>query len=273
MTTDDRAAREPSGAEWTALYRAGGAAALGTAALTGVGVVTYLAWPPPTGRDVATWLALFARDPLAGMVAMDLVMLAAFVALVPVLVALYVAVRRHGESLAALALAFGLVGIATYCASSRVFEMLALSQQYAATTSDAERAAVVAAGQAMLTTYLGAFAAPGPEPVWAYQGTAFNVGYTMWAVAGVLISVVMRRHDAFGRVAGGAGIAGNAAALGLFLPVVGVWLALVSLLASLVWYLATARGLLRLARRCAGGHVAAAAGDRGGALGVIGSTP
>jgi hypothetical protein len=156
--------------------------------------------------------------------------------------------RRSGTGLVLLGTACALVAIAVYCASSRVFEMLALSQQYAAATTDTQRALLEAAGQSMLTTYLGVFGGPAQLGGWIYQGTAFNISFVLLSIAGMLLSIGMLHHHAFGSVAGYAGIAGNGLALGLFFPAVGVYLSLAALPIVLIWYLLIARGLLRLGR-------------------------
>lgn len=213
---------------WATLYAIGGVGALVVAAMTVFGVITFIAWPPPEGA-VTEWYALFERNWLVGMLGLDLGMLVSFLANIPVILALYVVLRRASESLAALAAVLGLVAIATYFASSRAFEMLALSRQYAAATSDAQRLMLEAVGQSMLTTYLGPFAGAAPASGWNYQGTAFNLSFVLWSLAGVLLSTVMLRSDAFSRAAGYVGVAGNAAALGLFVPVVGVALSILSL--------------------------------------------
>jgi hypothetical protein len=90
-----------------------------------------------------------------------------------------------------MALVLGLVAIAAYYASNPAFEMLSLSGRYAAATSDAQRAALLAAGEAMLA---------------AYTGTAFDVYYVMNGLALLIIAIVALRSSVFGTVAGYLGI-------------------------------------------------------------------
>jgi hypothetical protein len=240
--SDERGTRE-----WRGLYRAGGAACLVMVAAIVVASITYVISPPPTG-DVTEWFALFQRNGLLGMMDMDLVMLVGYVALIPVVMALYVILKRGSESVMALAAGAAGVAIATHFASSRVFEMLALSRQYAVAVTDVQRTALLAAGQSMLTTYLGSFGGPAVLGGWNFQGTAFNVSFVLWSVAGIAISAVMVRSGAFSTWTGWIGIVSFVAALGLFLPVVGVTLSLVSVVLQLVWFALVARGLLRVAR-------------------------
>jgi hypothetical protein len=234
--------------DWSGLYRAGGVACLVMIAAMVVGSITFVLSPPPTG-DVTEWFALFQRSGLLGMMDMDLVMLVGYLALIPLVIALYVLMRRRSEAVMAIAAGSAGVAIATHFASSRVFEMLALSRQYAVAATEAQRAALLAAGQSMLTTYLGSFGGPAVLGGWNFQGTAFNVSYVLWSVAGIAISAVMVRGGEFGKVAGWIGIVGFAAAFGLFLPVVGVTLSLVSLALQLIWFVLVARGLFRAARQ------------------------
>ena len=99
----------------------------------------------------------------------------------------------------------------------------------------------------MLSTYLGAFAAPMPFVTWNYQGTAFNISFVFWCVTCLLIAIVMWRSEHFGKLIGGVGIVGYVTTLGLFAPVVGVYLSLVGLVLQLLWYSLVARALFRLA--------------------------
>jgi hypothetical protein len=109
--------------------------------------------------------------------------------------------------------------------------MLSLSSQYAAAATDAQRSLLVASGQAMLAIY---------------QGTAFDVSYVLLAVAPLIISVVMLRSHSFGKVTAYVGIVANVLAGGLFVPAIGVFLSLVSVVGLLIWYILIARRLYQL---------------------------
>lgn len=235
---------------WAGLYRTAAGAAAVTALAVVLGVAVFLAWPPATTASVAEWFGHFQANWLRGMLDLDLLMLISNLTAIPLWVAAGVALCRTSTSLAALAAPLGLVGAATYFSSSRLFEMLALSSQYAAATNDAQRTMLEAAGQTMLTTYLGAFAATtGALPAfWSFQGTAFNVSFVLSATAGILLSIAMLRSPAFGKLAGYVGMAGNAMAFGLFVPLAGIWLSALSLPLLLVWYLLLAHRFWRLAR-------------------------
>jgi hypothetical protein len=81
-----------------------------------------------------------------------------------------------------------------------------------------------------------------------YQGTAFVVSYVLLAVAPLIISMVMLRSTAFGKVSATVGIVANLLAVGLFVPGIGIFLSLVSVVGLLVWYVLVARRLFQLAQ-------------------------
>jgi hypothetical protein len=236
-TASDRRAADPVArspdAAWRPLYRIGAAAALLTAILIPLQVLAFIRWPPPLDGTALDWFQLFARNRLAGLLAMDLLLMADYVLLIPIVLALYVALRRASQALMALGVATFFVAIAAYFASNTAFEMLALSSHYAAATSDAQRATYLAAGEVMMATY---------------QGTAFQVSYVLGSLSGIAISAAMLRRAAFGPVAAWAGIAGNVIGFGLYLPVVGMFFGVISGPVLWVWYLLIARGLIRLAK-------------------------
>ncbi|MFC1972481.1 hypothetical protein ACFLVE_03645, partial [Chloroflexota bacterium] len=126
----------------------------------------------------------------------------------------------------------GLVGIAAYFASNTAFEMLSLSGQYAAATTDAQRAIFLGAGQVMLEIY---------------KGTAFDVYYVLTAVALLIISAVMLRSNIFSKITAYVGIL-----MGVLMLVpstagtIGLYFALISLVPTAIWLILITRRLFQL---------------------------
>jgi Domain of unknown function (DUF4386) len=216
---------------WKPLYRVGGAAALLVVVLYVIQIIVLVVSPPP--GTVVGYFTLFHKNAFLGLLDLDLLSIADYALFVPMFLALYVVLRRVSPSFMAIATALGLVGIATYFASNTAFEMLSLSSQYAAATTDAQRSLFVAGGATMLAIY---------------QGTAFDVSYALLAVAPLIISVVMLRSTIFGKVTAYVGIVANVLAVGLFVPAIGVFLSLVSVVGLLIWYILIARRLFILAQ-------------------------
>ena len=221
---------EPADVAWKSLYKIGGAAALITAVLMPIQVLVFIIWPPPLEGTVSDWFALFQSNRLIGLIDLDLLLVADQVLLVPILLALYVALRRISASIMLIATALGFVGIILFIVANPAVEMLSLSDRYAAATTDAQRASILAAGQAMLA---------------GWQGTAFHAGYLLASVAGVAIPLVMLRTTIFGKAIAYLGLLANAVGLGLYLPVIGLFLALFSVVFLECWYILLARRLFQ----------------------------
>lgn len=219
---------------WRGLFLAGAAGAALTALLIPLQVVVFIAWPPPASRSVADWFVLFETSPVLGLVSLDLLMMVEQILVVPVVLALWVLLRGAGESMVTLAAVIWLIAATLMVGSNTGFEMLSLSHGYAAASGEVQRAAYLAAGQGMLASYFD-------------MGTGFVFGYVLTSVAGLALGIVMLRTAAFPRAAGWALAGGSLVGFGLFLPGIGVPLALLSVLFLLAWYVLVARALVRLA--------------------------
>jgi hypothetical protein len=243
---------------WNALHRVAAAAALLSALFIPVQIAVFVAWPPPLGGTAADWFALLREHRLAGLIDLDLLLVADNVLLMPILLALYVALRRAYPSVMLLAVAMGFASVGMYIATNPAVQLAVLSNQYAAATTDAERETATSAGAAMLAMW---------------QGTAFHAGYLLGSTAGILLGAAMLRGGVFSRLTGWLAIAGNAMGLGLYIPTVGVFIAVFSVLFLEAWYVLIAARLYRLGRaagvRVPRRRLAAPAGDpRPGGAGV-----
>ena len=221
---------ETADSGWKGLYKVGGVAALTTLVLIPIQIIIFIAWPPPS--TVIGFFTLFQNNWLLGLLNLDLLYMLTTALMGLVILALYAALRRASQSYMAIALTLGLVGTAVYFASNTAFNMLSLSDQYAAATTDAQRSMFLAAGQAMLAIY---------------QGTAFDVYYVLSAVALLIISAVMLRSNIFSKVTAYVGIL-----MGVLMLVpstagtIGLYLALISLVPTAIWLILITRRLFRL---------------------------
>ncbi len=218
--------------EWKPLFNVAGVAALLTAILTPVAIAVFAIWPPPSA-GTAEWFSLFNENRLLGLMSLDLPFVLINVLMIPILLALYVALRRVSPSLMALALVTFLVGLAGFFASNPSVEMLSLSNQYAGAATEVQRSALLGAGEAMLATF---------------QGTAFHVNYILAQIAGIVIGAVMLRTALFSKWIGYLMISGNFLGFGLYVPTVGLVLSALSGAILWVWFILVARRLFRLGR-------------------------
>jgi hypothetical protein len=194
-------------------------------------VGVFLFWPPPT--DVNGWFALFQRNPFLGLLSLDLVMVVVSALLIPLYLALYTALRRISQSLALIGLSLGLIGSAVMISVNPAFSMLSLSNDYAAATTEAQRAMYLAAGQTALTNW---------------TGTAFDVAYLFSGLAALTFGALMLRSDLFSKVTAFAGIAmGVLAIVPATAGTIGVWVSLAALVPTVLWLALTAQQLVRFA--------------------------
>jgi len=240
------------GASWRSLYRLGGITAWITVlVMISEIVITFL---PGGGRvapenvTVVDWFELFQDSWFLGLRNLGLINMIATSLMIPTVLALFGALRRDRESFAALAVLLSFLGAGAYLASNTGFGMLTLSGQYAAATTVAQRAAIEAAGRAMLA--LGESHTPGTF-----------VPFLLIEAGGILISVVMLSSASFGRATAITGILGNGLLLLFefvsdFVPALfgaSLFIALGGGLLSMAWYVLVGRELLRLGRRTTDG--------------------
>ena len=222
---------ETADSAWKPLYKVGGIAALIMAVLIPIQSFIFIAYPPP--GTVIDYFTLFQNNKILGLLDLDLLLIVDNVLLILIYLALYTALRRANESFMAIALTFGLVGAVLHFASREAtFTLLSLSDQYAAATTDAQRAMFLAAGQAMLTIY---------------NGTAFDMSYVLSGVVLLIISVVMLRGNIFSK---GTAYLGILMGVLMLIPptvgTIGLLLSLISLVPTLIWLILIARRLFQL---------------------------
>lgn len=221
------------GSRWKNLYRVGGTAALAVVGIMVVQIIIFVLWPPP--ETVEGFIDLMQDHPLLGLLSMDLLYILNNTILVLIYLALFFALRRSSETAAMIAMLLGTLGVAAYYASNTGFEMLALSGQYDVATSEAQRTALMGAGQALLAIY---------------RGTAFDTYYVLNAAALLIFAVVMLRSKVFSKATGWVGLASGVL---MTVPSTAGTLGLIFSLASLVpWAIFSvmvARRLFQMGRR------------------------
>lgn len=238
-------ATQTADSAWKWLYTAGGAAALVAGVLfrRNLGAEISLFSPQKQPDTVSGWFALLQHNRLLGLSYLNLFDLVDYALLGLMFLALYVALRRASESLMAIALTLGLVGIGVYFASNPSFELLSLSNQYTAAATETQRSMFLAAGQAMLA---------------AYQGTGVYLSFLCLALAGLITSMVMLQSDLFGRATAYVGILAAAFDLTYCItfalaPAMTVYLLSAAGLLLMIWHILIGLRLYRLGQAIPGG--------------------
>jgi len=168
--------------------------------------------------------------------------------------ALFAALKRINRNLMLVATCLAIIGITVFFASTTAFSVLALSDQFANTISEAEKSTLLAAGQALLA--VNRFSSPGAHP-----GTGGFLSLLLIAVAGMLASLVMLKSAAFNRVTASVGIVASGLDLAycfafaflpaidsellavLFIPAAGLFL--------MIWHILVGWRLLKLGKKTA----------------------
>jgi hypothetical protein len=216
---------------WKSLYKVGGAAALIMIAITLTQGVVFSISPPPYKGTAVDWFALFQKNALLGLLGFE-VLLIVYVGLSTLVsLALFVALRRTSPTLTAIFLVLSVIGSMAFISARPALEMLSLSNQYAAATTDAQRAAFLAAGEAMVAVF---------------RGTAYLASYLLGSITGLIIGAVMLRTIIFGRAIPYLRIASSVLDFGLFVPTVGIFISLFSVVCLLLFNILIARRLIQL---------------------------
>ena len=224
---------------WRTLYRVGGLSALMAAGLELAAVVVSIIF----SRDGASpttsagWFALLQNHRLVGLVYLGILDLFAVALMSMMFLAVCVALRRDHESSVTIAGSLAIMGIAVYLATNTVFPMMTLSDQYAAATTDAQKALFAAAGHAVLA--IGGV------------GTGAYMAFLLMGVGGLVLSIVMFRTRMFARAIAWTGIVANVATLiycgtSVLAPAVSVFFVWASGLLFLAWMIPVGSRLLRL---------------------------
>lgn len=224
----------------------GAVAALGSVALILLQVLVFTLHRPP--GTVAEFVDLMTRNPLLGLISLDLIYSLNNVLVALVYLALIVVLWRQARSTAAIGGLLVVLGMAAYLASNPSVEMLLLAREHESAPA-ADRSALLAAGEVLLTSW---------------RGTAFLTYYLSNGIALLLVGAALLRTRALGRaVAWWALVAGLLMLVPSTFGVVGLMMSILSLLP---WCVMCVLAALRL-RALAAGVGALGRGQPGESIG------
>ncbi|MCL4248870.1 MAG: DUF4386 family protein [Anaerolineae bacterium] len=226
-----RPGSDTAASSWATLYILGALGALFSFVLIPVQLIVFSTTPEPT--TALGWFTLFQDNKLQGLLSFEILFAINSAFSVATALALYVALRHVSPSWMAIFLAFSLVGAVCIVIARPAIDMLYLSDQYAAATDDAQRALFLAAGETLVALR---------------HGMAFHVSYNLANIGLLIAPLVMLRTNIFNKVTAYAGILSGVIAFGLYVPDIGIYISVISVLFYAVWLILIALKLWQLGR-------------------------
>jgi hypothetical protein len=224
---------------WKPLYRIGGIAAL-------IFIVYSLATMifafgiggrPETVDEVFN---LLETHRLVGLIRLDALTVITIPFYYPLFLSIYMALKKTHPSYTTLATLLAFAGITLFLATPSAFSLIPLSDKYAVATTAAEKAQLLAAGEALLASDM-------------FHATGAMLGGTLLMIAELALSVVMLSSSDFGKATAIVGIFTYGLDIthfiaGAFSPKAGEIVMAIAGTLYLVWFILVARDLFRLGR-------------------------
>lgn len=190
------------------------------------------------------WFELLQHNKFVAMALFEVFDLVEYVLVGLIFVAVYTALRLTHRTAALTATICAWVGIVEYFASNQAFAMLSLSDQYAAVSTEAQRAALLAAGEALLAVN---------NPGALQQGAGIYLSLFLVLLAGLMLSVTMLKSSVFTKTTAIAGILANGFGLAyfpvlIFAPGMVALPFVISAPLRMIWYVLIALKLFKLGK-------------------------
>ena len=219
---------------WRDLYKIAGVAAIISELVIVLGIVTYFIWPYTPGNDSAADILLrLQRDPLGGLIALDLFLFIGNLFSITLFLALYVSLRQVNESVALIAVVIGLLGVVLLIPARPILELYNLSEAYVTATTDAAKGQNLAAGTALLAQF---------------DGIGWFMNTLLGALSLLTSSLLMLRSKLYSRATAYVGIVTNLVVCGFVIPGLSFLMLFLSLPGYLIWYFLLVRRFFQMGR-------------------------
>ncbi len=192
--------QEAADSKWKDLCKIGGIAPQIALLIYIIEAIIYVIKPSPT--TAIGWFMLFQTNRVLAFIESAFFDAVAVALLGPMFLAIYFVLRRAKNTWVTIATPLAFAGMAAYWATNTSYSMLAVSDQYAAATTDAQRTIFLQQGQALVAANPGLF---------------YSVGYLFIAIAGLMISFAMLRSHVFHKVLALVGTLGNILIIGFYI--------------------------------------------------------
>jgi len=224
---------------WKSLYKLGGWVALLFVLYSLITMASLIAIGGQP-KSALEGFAILQENRLTGILRLDILTVFIMPFYYLLFLGLYIALTKSNPTTAIISLVFGFAGVTVFLATPSVFSWLALSDRYAASSGEAERTLLLAAGEAILASDM-------------WHGTGALMGGILMQIATTLISITMLKSAAFAKSTAYVGIVTHGLDLlhilvGLLIPAGGVILMMISGPLYLIWFPLLARDFFRLGK-------------------------
>lgn len=164
--------------KWKLLCRIAGISSIIIIVLIPIQITIFFISSPP--ESIESWFELFQNNWFLGLIHLDLLYIIDNILVAIMYLTFYFTLKQKNESLMAIALLLGLLGISAYFASNTAFEMLSISKLYANAVTD--KNIYIAVGQMLISSW---------------KGTAFDIYYVLNGITLLIISGVMFKSNIY----------------------------------------------------------------------------
>jgi hypothetical protein len=168
--------------KWKKIIKIGGIMAFVVISLIPIQLIVFVTFTPP--KTALGFLTLFQENWFVGMLSLDLLYILNNILLIFVYLGLLGALRKTDFSLILIAITLGLIGIASYFASTVIFEMQNISNLYVTAENSEIKNQLLSSAQTLIAKY---------------KGTSFVVYYVLNGITLLLISWIMLKDNTFTR--------------------------------------------------------------------------
>jgi Domain of unknown function (DUF4386) len=212
------------------LIRLTGICAIISAALIPISIIAFFIWPLYP-IDIFT---VIQNDRIAGLMGLDLLYLAGTFLSIPIFLTFYVTLKQTSESFSLLAVTLGFIGLVALFSARPIVEMVALSDQYASATTEIQKMELQSAGLALMAHF---------------RGTTFNIHYVLGTTSLLISSIIMLRSKFYSKTIAYTGIVTNVLVFTNYVPTIGLYLSVISVIGYLIWWLMIGKLYLEMSSR------------------------
>ena len=216
--------------KYKGLIRLSGICAIISAVLIPISIIAFFIWPLYP-KDIFT---VIQNDRIAGLMGLDLLYLVGTFLSIPIFLTFYVTLKQTSESFSLLAVVLGFIGLVALFSARPIVEMVVLSDKYAAATTEIQRAELQSAGTAMMAHF---------------RGTTFNIHYVLGTTSLLISSLIMLRSNFYSKTIAYTGIVTNVLVFTYYVPTIGLYLSVISVIGYMVWWLMIGKLYLKASNR------------------------